>query len=60
VIIPVGYRNRFQHPPQMSSNATSGSRVWRTDRDGAVRMKLASGLPLSSYRTAYRRYWHGQ
>ncbi|WP_273703609.1 competence protein ComEC, partial [Candidatus Accumulibacter vicinus] len=59
-IIPVGYRNRFQHPRPEVVERYSGSRVWRTDRDGAVRIRLASGLALAAYRTEYRRYWHGQ
>ncbi len=61
VIIPVGYRNRFQHPRADVVDRYSGSRVWRTDRDGAVRLRLAGGgLSLSSYRMQYRRYWHGR
>ncbi|MCQ1549675.1 MAG: DNA internalization-related competence protein ComEC/Rec2 [Candidatus Accumulibacter phosphatis] len=59
-IIPVGYRNRFQHPRPEVVERYSGSRVWRTDRDGAVRIRLASGLTLSAYRAEYHRYWHGQ
>ena len=59
-IIPVGYRNRYQHPRPDVVERYSGSRVWRTDRDGAVRIDLTSELALSSYRAAYRRYWHGQ
>jgi competence protein ComEC len=37
-IISVGRRNRFGHPHPLtlSSLASSGVRVWRTDRDGAV------------------------
>jgi competence protein ComEC len=60
VIIPVGYRNRFQHPRPEVVERYAGSRVWRSDRDGAVRIDLASGIALSSYRSEYRRYWHGR
>jgi len=60
VIIPVGYRNRYQHPRPEVVERYSGSQVWRTDRDGAVRIRLASGLTLSAYRAEYHRYWHGQ
>jgi competence protein ComEC len=60
VVIPVGYRNRFQHPRPEVVERYSASRVWRSDRDGAVRISLAGGISLSSYRTAYRRYWHGE
>ena len=59
VVIPVGYRNRFQHPRPEVVERYGASRLWRTDRDGAVRISLAGGVSLSSYRTAYRRYWHG-
>ena len=59
-IIPVGYRNRFQHPRPEVVARYANAQVWRTDRDGAVRVHLASGLPLSSYRAEYRRYWHRQ
>jgi competence protein ComEC len=61
VIIPVGYRNRFQHPRADVVERYAGQRLWRTDRDGAVRVRLADGgLSLLSYRAEYRRYWHGQ
>jgi competence protein ComEC len=37
-IVSVGSRNRFGHPAQATLAAleSSGARVWRTDRDGAV------------------------
>jgi len=35
----------------------AGSRLWRTDADGAIRVTLADGVTLSSYRAQYRRYW---
>ncbi|WP_300451553.1 DNA internalization-related competence protein ComEC/Rec2 [Accumulibacter sp.] len=60
VIIPVGYRNRFQHPRPDVVARYAGSRLWRSDRDGAVRIELASELALSSYRGEYRRYWQGR
>ncbi|TXH22470.1 MAG: competence protein ComEC, partial [Elusimicrobia bacterium] len=60
-IIPVGYRNRFQHPRPEVVARYGNSRLWRTDRDGAVRVVLAGDRPsLSAYRDEYRRYWHGQ
>jgi competence protein ComEC len=58
-IIPVGYRNRFQHPRPDVVERYAGSRVWRTDRDGAVRVRLAGEASLASYRSDYRRYWLG-
>ncbi|HRD94716.1 MAG TPA: ComEC/Rec2 family competence protein, partial [Accumulibacter sp.] len=60
VIIPVGYRNRYQHPRADVVARYAGSRVWRSDADGAVRIELAAGLSLSAYRREHRRYWHGQ
>ncbi|MCM8610882.1 DNA internalization-related competence protein ComEC/Rec2 [Accumulibacter sp.] len=60
-IIPVGYRNRFQHPRADVVDRYAASRLWRTDRDGAVRVSLAAaGLSVAAYRNEYRRYWHGQ
>lgn len=60
VIIPVGYRNRYQHPRPDVVARYAGSRVWRTDSDGAVRIELAGRVALSAYRSEYRRYWQGQ
>lgn len=60
VIVPVGYRNRFQHPRPDVVARYASSRLWRSDRDGAVRIDLGSGLALSSYRGEYRRYWQGR
>jgi competence protein ComEC len=60
VIFPVGYRNRFNHPRPDIVERYAGSRLWRTDRDGAMRVTLAEAIDLSAYRQDYRRYWHGQ
>jgi competence protein ComEC len=35
VIIPVGYRNRYQHPRSDVVDRYAGSRLWRSDADGA-------------------------
>ena len=62
-VIPVGYRNRFGHPTQevLDRLAAQGMRVWRTDRDGAINIRLgAAGVEISAWRQAHRRYWHGQ
>jgi len=62
-IIPVGYRSRFGHPKaevvaRYEALATS---LWRTDRDGAVEVRLAaSGIKLSAWRQAHRHYWFGR
>jgi competence protein ComEC len=60
VIIPVGYRNRYQHPRPDVVARYAGSRVWRSDADGAVRIELAGGVALAAYRSEHRRYWYGQ
>jgi competence protein ComEC len=60
-VIPVGYRNRFGHPKAdvVERYVAMGVPLWRTDRDGAVQIRLAQeGLALSGWRREYRRYWH--
>jgi len=62
-VIPVGYRNRFGHPKDevVARYATTGTQLWRTDRDGAVRIALAGqGVALSGWRQERRRYWFGR
>ncbi|MGQ0749272.1 MAG: DNA internalization-related competence protein ComEC/Rec2 [Betaproteobacteria bacterium] len=62
VIFPVGYRNRFGHPhPEVLARYRAvGSRIYRTDRDGAITLSFdAQGaLHVEPYRAVYRRYWH--
>jgi competence protein ComEC len=60
VIFPVGYRNRFNHPRPDVVERYAGSRLWRTDLDGEIRITLADTTGLAAYRQSYRRYWHGQ
>lgn len=60
VVFPVGYRNRFNHPRPDIVERYAGSRLWRSDQDGAVRITLADAVELSAYRSEHRRYWHGQ
>ena len=61
VVFPVGYRNRFGHPhPEVVARyAATGSRIYRTDRDGALTLTLdtAGKIRVEAYRAAYRRYW---
>ena len=60
-VIPVGYRNRFGHPKEdvLKRYEAMGIPLWRTDRDGAVSMRLGrEGIALSGWRHVYRRYWH--
>ena len=57
VIFPVGYRNRFQHPRPDVVDRYAGSRLWRSDRDGRVRVVLGPEIRLSAWRQERRRYW---
>jgi competence protein ComEC len=62
-IIPVGYRNRFGHPKAevLARYEALDTKLWRTDRDGAVRVVLGgSGVAMSGWRHEHRRYWHGR
>lgn len=59
----VGYRNRFGHPhaPVVARYAAAGSRLWRTDRDGALQVRLApQALSVAARRQVAPRYWHGR
>ena len=39
----------------------TGTRLWRTDRDGALRVALGGqGVTLNAWRNERRRYWHGR
>jgi competence protein ComEC len=61
VIYPVGYRNRFGHPhgDVEERYLRHGSHVYRTDRDGALTLRLGAGpaIGVTPYRATYRRYW---
>jgi competence protein ComEC len=61
-VVPVGYRSRFGHPDPgvLARYESLGARVWRTDRDGAVTVRLSpAGAAAESERMRRRRYWHG-
>lgn len=63
VIVPVGYRNRFGHPkPEVIARYEAmEARIWRTDRDGAVRVTMGESAPsISAWRQEHRRYWYGR
>lgn len=61
VAFPVGYRNRLGHPhPEVVARYRDlGSRMYRTDRDGALVLTFdgAGAIRIEPYRSTYRRYW---
>jgi competence protein ComEC len=59
-LIPVGYRNRFGHPKAevVERYVAAGTSLWRTDRDGAVTIRLGpDGAVCEAWRQVRRRYW---
>jgi competence protein ComEC len=64
VVFPVGYRNRFRHPHEevLARYEALGSRIFRTDRDGALTLRIGAegGIEVIPYRSVYRRYWQTQ
>ncbi len=61
-IVPVGYRNRFGHPvAQVLARYTArGATVYRTDRDGALLLRLEGEVSVRAWRVQRRRYWQEQ
>ena len=61
-LVSAGYRNRFGHPKDdvVDRYRALGTRVYRTDRDGALLISVAAdgGVKVQRYRALYRRYWH--
>lgn len=59
-VFSAGYRNAFGHPhaKTLARHAAQGSRLWRTDADGAIHVRLATRVETSSWRQIRRRYWH--
>lgn len=62
VVFTAGYRNPFRHPrPEVVERYQSlGAAVFRTDRDGAVRVRFGghSAMEIVAHRQVLRRYWH--
>ena len=59
-IAAVGYRNRFGHPRAdvLQRYAQHNASIWRTDRDGALEVKLdKTGVVVHAYRVEAPRYW---
>ena len=64
VVVPAGFRNRFGHPRAdvLERYAGAGAQVMRTDRDGAVQVRLgaagaAQALEVHGQRALEPRYW---
>lgn len=59
-VVPVGYRSRFGHPNAevLGRYRSAGADVLRTDRDGAVQVRLTrEGVRVHSERSSAPRYW---
>jgi competence protein ComEC len=63
-VFPAGYRNRLGHPHRevVERYRDAGTRIYRSDRDGAVTIAIgAEGtINVTPYRAIYRRYWQTQ
>ncbi len=61
-VFSVGYRNRFRQPSKavLARYLATGARTLRTDRDGAVSVRLgAAGVTVETERVRRARYWRG-
>lgn len=61
-IIPVGYRNRFGHPVAevLARYQAMGTTLWRTDRDGALLVRIEQDISVQAWRGMRPRYWHAR
>jgi competence protein ComEC len=61
-VFTTGYRNRFGHPKAevLERYQENGSRVYRSDRDGAILFDLdqKGGISARTWRRSVPRYWH--
>jgi competence protein ComEC len=61
-IVAAGYRNRFGHPNAevLKRYESIGTSIFRTDRDGAIHVRLGSGeVRVEAERERRPRYWRG-
>ena len=58
-LFQVGYRNRYRHPKAevLDRYVQRGIQTLRTDRDGAVSVRIGDDITFRSYRCERRRYW---
>lgn len=60
-IVTAGYRNRYGHPKPdvIARYVERGSKVVRTDLDGAIELRFERGhISIAKMRQIKRRYWH--
>ncbi len=61
-LVAAGYRNRFGHPKDdvLDRYRALGSRIYRTDHDGALLLSVERDGTVNArrYRALHRRYWH--
>lgn len=60
VVFTVGYRNRFghPHPDVLARYVAREAAIWRSDRDGAISVRLGGGVQeVRAYRRETPRYW---
>lgn len=64
VVFTAGYRNPFGHPRAdvVARYAAAGAALLRSDRDGAVRIRLRAnpGIEASAWRSERPRYWYAR
>jgi competence protein ComEC len=61
VIFTVGYRNSFNHPhPEIVDRYRKhGTRLLRSDHDGAIMLRLTRhGMAIDTARKLRHRFWH--
>jgi competence protein ComEC len=58
-VATAGYRNRFGHPAAdvLERYRAAGVQVLRTDRDGAIDIRLEDGISIATERARRGRYW---
>lgn len=61
-IFTVGHRNRFGHPAQavLERYVGVGATRFRSDRHGAIEVRMGGDLGVHAWRARYRRYWQGR